>query len=201
MKENIKNVLLDGKRQLLEKQKIEEERKEKELKRKSEIKTILQIDIDKRTEEFISALLRDLIKKRLKDNCQNVLSVEFETQKIGNYFINPEQPVTLSKSLNEALSKIDGRPNWNPRYAFSEDQYFALALDCGYRDFQSFNKINYVINYDLFIKMITELGLREDSNKVLNKLLITKEDLDKLLMSVHEDTEQEDTKKAKTMGK
>lgn len=203
MEDNIKNILLEGKRQLLEKQKNERERKEKELNRQSEIKTILQTDIDKRTTDFISALLRDLINKRLDDNCQTILAVEFETKKITKYF-NSMNHFEFSNSLNEALSKIDCRLNLNPRYAFSEDQYFALALNYGHLFFQSFNGINYIINYELFIKMITELGLREDlddPDNVLNRLLITKEDFDKLLMSVNQETKQKNIEKNKTMGR
>lgn len=193
MKENIKRVLLEGKRQLLEKQKREDDRIKKELERKTEIKVALESYVSESTREFVSALLNDLIKTRLNNDEKKVLSVKYNTYTINHYF--ESRPYFENDYLSAALYHLNIMYNLsvNDRLkALTEDQYLALAHYCGYEQFQPFKSEKYIIVDSLFNEIISELGLTKDLENGSNRLSITKEDLDKLLMSVHEDIEQED---------
>ena len=194
---NIKDVLLDGKKQLLELKRKEDEETKKVAERHLMIKTRLDSYFDERTEEFVSNLLRGLIKERFKYNNDKIYSVAFNSNFIEDYFNMSKGNDVYDHILNEVFEKIAVRPDWEPKYAFSQDQLFAIAYYCGYIQFRVFAGIYYIINDKLFFNMINELGIRieKDDDENINKLSITKEKLDKLLMSVDEEKDKTLTKR------
>ena len=192
MKETIKETLLKGKRKLLDEEQNESRRSEQQ----SEISKKLVPYFDKTTEEFVSDLLNELIIDRFKSKNKEILSISFDTHSLSEYFTTEQNSAAkrgFIPIIQEVLYKISLRPDWVSSSILLEEELFALAYYCGYFSYESFAGTNYVINFGTFLEMIKELGLEYDNNT----LSITRDNLDKLLMSVEE---KNDSKK-KAMGK
>lgn len=186
MTEEIKKLLIKNKEKLLNLNKEKDNQRLEIDKEKELIRNKLNILFTKDAERLSVVLLDSFINKRFDEIDNNIYSLEFDETIIDDYSYEllSIKNNTEKEYLDSALSIIRSNINWSFYTSLTQEERFALL---NYISFNynltmiRFNGVNYIINKDKFISLISELKII--INKPIKRFIINKDSIDELLLN------------------